>query len=216
MTSLDPIGNGPYSTTPSPRVKKAKVETAQETASRSAGSDGTLAASTLKITGDTLDTGKLRETLGKILGQFHKGEALTSAVDSAMESLKGLQEKVKGGKAVEFRIVGLDTSYGADGAFGAAASIRGYGVEVGIVRDGRVAATDAQVLGIDGRAAGLSKDAKAEGIRSGRYTLTEDLSKSRNSVSIPGADIALARLEMIRDNMDMYGPMSKSKRNWWS
>jgi len=216
VTSLDPIGNGPYSTISGTHTEKTKANAARESASRAAGASGTLAASTLKITGDKLDSGKLRETLTGILGQFHKGEALTSAVDSAMRAVKGLEEKVKGGKAVEFRIVGLDASHGTDGGFGAAASVRGFGVEVGIVRDDKVAAADVEVLDIDGRAAGLSKGAKAAGIQAGRYTLSVDLPTPRQDGSVAGAEVALARLAMVRSAMDMFSPLFRPKQSWWS
>lgn len=115
---------------------------------------------------------RLRQAIEAVASAFASGDGVTAIVDRVIGELsKTLDEAEAKGEevAVQFRIAALDVSV-ADGAGGSAvASIRQFALEVGVARDGRVAAEDARVLATDGRSLGLSQEQIRAGLTTGNY-----------------------------------------------
>ena len=119
---------------------------------------------------------RLRQAIEAVAVAFADRDGVTAIVDRVIGEISQTLDaaEAKGEDvAVQFRIAALDVSL-ADGAGGSAfASIRQFALEVGVARNGQVAAEDTRVLSPDGRSLGLSQDQIRAGFAKGAYSRTE-------------------------------------------
>jgi hypothetical protein len=172
----------PAYTTPGPQPARSALDTARVPApaapaatawSRPAAVPGAIE---LKLPAGGRDEaglrGLLRGRLEGMLGVFHKDpDRLREVADRAVSALEGQIGKARetGVDAVQFRLGTLRTSYGPG------LRVDQTVIEVGLVRDGRVAGADAAVLGLDGRGTGLDEASTGRGVASGVFSRAAEL-----------------------------------------
>lgn len=143
---------------------------------------------------------RLRQAIEAVASAFASGEGVTAIVDRVFgEISKTLDEAEAKGEevAVQLRIASLDVSV-ADGAGGSTfASIRQFALEVGVARNGKVAAEDTRVLATDGSSLGLSQQQIRTGLTSGNYARV-DTGSSDGKLS----DAARKRLAAARSGLE--------------
>ncbi|WPZ35619.1 hypothetical protein T8K17_05620 [Thalassobaculum sp. OXR-137] len=148
---------------------------------------------------------RLRQAIEAVASAFASGDGVTAIVDrvigeisQTLDSAEAKGEQV----AVQFRIAALDVSV-ADGG-SAFASIRQFALEVGVARDGRVAAEDTRVLATDGRSLGLSQEQVRAGLTTGTFARTDTASSDGNLSEAARERLAAARsgLERVKAVQD--------------
>jgi hypothetical protein len=150
---------------------------------------------------------RLRQAIEAVASAFASGDGVAAIVDRVIESIsKTLDDAEAKGEqaAVQIRIAALDVSV-ADGAgANAFASIRQFAIEVGVARDGRVAAEDTQVLATDGRSLGLSEDQLRAGLVTGNYARVDTGSSDDKRSEAARERLAAARsgLERVKAVQD--------------
>lgn len=142
---------------------------------------------------------RLRLAIEAVASAFASREGVTAIVDRVIgEISKTLDEAEAKGEdvAVQFRIAALDVSV-ADGG-NTFASIRQFALEVGIARDGKVAAEDTRVLATDGRSLGLSQQQIRAGLTTGNYARVDTGSTDGNLSDAARERLAAARAGLQR------------------
>ena len=143
---------------------------------------------------------RLRQAIEAVASAFASREGVAAIVDRVLgEISKTLDEAEAKGEevAVQLRIAALDVSV-ADGAGGSAfASIRQFALEIGVARDGKVAAEDTRVLATDGRSLGLSQQQIRAGLSSGTFQKVDTGSADGNL-----SDAARERLAAARSGLE--------------
>jgi hypothetical protein len=142
---------------------------------------------------------RLRQAIETVARTFASREGVAAVVDRIFEQLsKTLDDAEAKGEqaAVQIRIASLDVAV-ADRAGGETfASIRQFALEIGVARNGEVAADDVRVLATDGRNLGLSTEQLRAGFRSGSYNRTDTGGDGRVS------EAASKRLEAARNGLE--------------
>lgn len=143
---------------------------------------------------------RLRQAIEAVASAFSSREGVTAIVDRVLGQISETldEAEAKGEEvAVQLRIASLDVSL-ADGAGGSTfASIRQFALEVGVARDGKVAAEDTRILATDGASLGLSQQQVRTGLTSGNYTRV-DTGSTDGKLS----DAARERLAAARSGLE--------------
>lgn len=159
----------------------------------------------------------LGDELERLFGALDRKTNPDDAVTRALDTLKDLLGKAADNASVsgfQIRIStvsqqlrttdvrGADVR-GADGGGTVFSSISQLSIEVGLVRDGKVAAGDVELLSFEGKALSLTDDQKQTGIVNGQFVL-DDPGTSVNTAQKMAADQALERLKLVGDALAAF------------
>ncbi|MDF1792342.1 MAG: hypothetical protein P1U88_10555 [Thalassobaculaceae bacterium] len=131
---------------------------------------------------------------------FASREGVAEVVDRIFGSIsETLDEAEAKGEAVaiQIRIASLDVAVAESAGGETFASIRQFALEVGVARNGKVAAEDTRVLATDGRSANLSQEQVRAGLSTGRFARV-DTGSNDSGLS----EAARKRLEAARSGLE--------------
>lgn len=159
---------------------------------------------------DRTTTG-LQELLGgeleKLFGALDRKNDPDGAVSRALDSLKDLLGKAGEDSSVsgfQIRISSVSQQLRTDDGGGDVfSSVSQLSIEVGLVRDGKVAAEDLELLSFEGKKLPLTDAQKQTGIVTGRFVL-DDPAASPNKSQETAADQALERLKLVSDALAAF------------
>lgn len=143
---------------------------------------------------------RLRQAIEAVVSAFADRDSVAEVVERITSSIsKTLDEAEANGEAVavQLRIASLDVSVADSEGGEAFASIRQFAIEVGVARNGEVAAADTRVLATDGRELGLSQEQVRAGLTTGRY---ERVDTGGNDGKL--SEAARERLEAARAGLE--------------
>lgn len=151
--------------------------------------------------------GLLGGELEKLFGALDRKNDPDGSVSRALDSLKDLLGKAADDSSVtgfQIRISSVSQQLRTDeGAGDVFSSISQLSIEVGLVRDGKVAAEDVELLSFEGKALPLTEAQKQTGIVNGRFILDDPAAVS-NKAQATAADQALERLKMVSDALAAF------------
>ena len=154
----------------------------------------------------------LGDELERLFGALGRKTNPDDAVTRALDTLKDLLGKAADNASVsgfQIRISTVSQQLrttdvrGADGGGTVFSSISQLSIEVGLVRDGKVAAGDVELLSFEGKALSLTDDQKQTGIVNGQFVL-DDPGTSVNTAQKMAADQALERLKLVGDALAAF------------
>lgn len=156
-------------------------------------------------------TAGLQELLGgeleKLFGALDRKNDPDGSVSRALDSLKDLLGKAGEDPSVsgfQIRISSVSQQLRTDGGGGNVfSSISQLSIEVGLVRDGKVAAEDVELLSFEGKKLPLTDAQKQTGIITGRFVL-DDPAAGSNKAQATAADQALERLKQVSDALAAF------------
>ncbi len=194
----------------------ASAAAAKTDTSSSPGMRDAYAASTIKLdlsSGTRTEDGvrtALRKKVDEAMGSLYKNEDRRRQVtDEAMKSLEPQiteAAKSKDVKQIQMRLASVESKSAIGDAFGSATSIRMPGMEVGLVRNGKVSAADTSVLDLSGKTLNLSTAEKSRGIASGSYS-TYDAGgglTGKAGEDYQKAQASIARIRATQDALSAY------------
>jgi hypothetical protein len=212
MVTISSFVSDHYAKPASATSGAAKTSTTSATSTTNSSSAATqAAASTTRSSGDasaiklTFDDKKprtadslrdqVRTKLNDVLGGIYKDkDQRAAATEESLKSLSGQIDKAassKDVKGVEIRVGSVSTSYGS------ASSVKAIGVEVGLVRNGKVAAGDTTVLDYQGKNTNLSTKEVASGLAKGAYSTTAELPTSATDAGTAALQKARTALSKV-------------------
>lgn len=155
-------------------------------------------------------TAGLQDLLGgeleKLFGALDRKNDPDGSVSRALDSLKDLLAKADEDSSVtgfQIRISSVSQDLRTDdGAGSVFSSISQLSIEVGLVRDGKVAAEDVELLSFEGKALPLTDEQKQTGIVTGRFVLDDPA--ATKTVQNTAADQALERLKLVSDALAAF------------
>lgn len=131
----------------------------------------------------------LRKRLTDVLDPIHrKSGQLDAVVDRVMGALRERLSGAGGAEALQIRFSSLRTDHGG------VATVDQTVMEVGIVRDGRVAAADTALFGLDGGELAMDAGSVAMAWRTGTFSRSVALSSMPEDAALKAARGALDRL----------------------
>lgn len=219
MTSISEFSSLQKLTLPEPRIvgpstAKTPSKTAESGAPlpafRSAVGTSAFSAS---ITAGARTASGLRELLGgeleTIFAALNKGVAPGGFVADALDSLKDLTEKALEDPNVtglQIRISSVNQQFrAADGEGAVLSSISQLSIEVGLVREEKVAAADVELLSFEGKKLSLTETQKQTGIVSGLFTLDDESAQGpANEAQATAVEQALERLRLVNDALAAF------------
>ncbi|WP_323798291.1 hypothetical protein [Nisaea sp.] len=156
-------------------------------------------------------TAGLQELLGgeleKLFGALDRKNDPDGSVSRALDSLKDLLGKAGEDPSVsgfQIRISSVSQQLRTDDGGGDVfSSISQLSIEVGLVRDGKIAAEDVALLSFEGKKLPLTDAQKQTGIVTGRFVL-DDPATASNSTQATAADQALERLKLVSDALAAF------------
>ncbi|MEQ8333433.1 hypothetical protein [Nisaea sp.] len=159
---------------------------------------------------DRTTTG-LQDLLGgeleKLFGAIDRKNDPDDSVSRALDNLKDLLAKAAEDPSVsgfQIRISSVSQQLRTDeGAGNVFSSISQLSIEVGLVRDGKVAAEDVELLSFEGKKLSLTDEQKQTGIVTGRFVLDDPAAVS-NKAQAAAADQALERLKLVSDALAAF------------
>ena len=117
--------------------------------------------------------------------------------------------------SVQIRVAGLFRSFGETGpdGFEAAGSITQLGLEVGVARDGKVAAEDVRLLEVSGKPVDLDAAQRRTGVATGLYARQEESARpaTGNESRLEAVRAALDRIRLVQDALVAYRRGDNSK-----
>lgn len=163
------------------------------------------------ITDGDRTTAGLQELLGgeleKLFGALDRKNDPDGSVSRALDSLKDLLGKAGEDPSVsgfQIRISSVSQQLRTDdGGGNVFSSISQLSIEVGLVRDGKVAAEDVELLSFEGKKLPLTDAQKQTGIVTGRFVL-DDPAAGSNKAQATAADQALERLKQVSDALAAF------------
>ena len=151
--------------------------------------------------------GLLGGELEKLFGALDRKNDPDGSVSRALDSLKDLLGKAADDSSVtgfQIRISSVSQQLRTDeGAGDVFSSISQLSIEVGLVRDGKVASEDVELLSFEGKKLPLTDAQKQTGIVNGRFILDDPAAVS-NKAQATAADQALERLKMVSDALAAF------------
>jgi hypothetical protein len=149
---------------------------------------------------------QLRGKLDHALGGIYKDkDQRAKATEESLKTLAPQIEKAAASKdvtGVEIRMTNVEQNVGS------ATSIRGLGVEVGLVRDKKVSSADTTVLDYQGKSAGLTTAETAKGLTKGSYSHQGEASSTSatdaGSAALSKARSALSKVQQTTDALRAY------------
>jgi hypothetical protein len=149
---------------------------------------------------------QLRGKIDQALGSIYKDkDQRAKATDESLKTLAPQIEKAASSKdvsGIEIRMTTVEQNVGS------ATSIRGLGVEVGLVRDKKVSSADTTVLDYQGKSAGLTGSETAKGLAKGTYTHQGEASSASateaGSAALSKARSALSKVQQTSDALRAY------------
>jgi hypothetical protein len=149
---------------------------------------------------------QLRGKIDQALGSIYKDkDQRAKATDESLKTLAPQIEKAASSKdvsGIEIRMTTVEQNVGS------ATSIRGLGVEVGLVRDKKVSSADTAVLDYQGKSAGLTGSETAKGLAKGTYTHQGEASSASatdaGSAALSKARSALSKVQQTTDALRAY------------
>ena len=176
---------------------------------RSAEAGGNLFSASISETDRTASG--LRKLFGgeleRLFGALDRKNDPDSAVSRALGSLKDLLGKAADDSSVsgfQIRISSVSEQLRTeDGDRNVFSSISQLSIEVGLVRNGKVAAQDVELLSFEGKALSLTDEQKQTGIVNGQF-VRDDPAASASKVQKMAADQALERLKLVNDALAAF------------
>ncbi|WP_156901394.1 hypothetical protein [Nisaea denitrificans] len=155
-------------------------------------------------------TAGLQELLGgeleKLFGALDRKNDPDGSVSRALDSLKDLLGKAGEDSSVsgfQIRISSVSQQLRTDDGGGDVfSSVSQLSIEVGLVRDGKVAAEDVELLSFEGKKLPLTDTQKQTGIITGRFVLDDPATSSKAQET--AADQALERLKLVSDALAAF------------
>jgi len=156
---------------------------------------------------------QLRGKIDQALGGIYKDkDQRAKATDESLKTLAPQIEKAAASKDVSGIEIRMST---VEQNVGSATSIRGLGVEVGLVRDKKVSSADTTVLDYQGKSAGLTGAETAKGLAKGSYSHQGEASSpgatDAASVALSKARGALSKVQQTTDALQAYRNGDNSK-----
>jgi hypothetical protein len=149
---------------------------------------------------------QLRGKIDQALGGIYKDkDQRAKATDESLKTLAPQIEKAAASKdvtGIEIRMSTVEQNVGS------ATSIRGLGVEVGLVRDKKISSADTTVLDYQGKSAGLTGSETAKGLAKGTYTHQGEASSGSAtdaaSAALSKARSSLSKVQQTTDALRAY------------
>jgi len=217
MTSISSLSSLFRPTPPEPRTvgtsETSGTARGEQSASLPAFRTAGPVAFSAPVTSETRTQGALEELLGSELGTIFG--ALSKRGDSeaflkeALDSLKDLTQKALEDPSVsgiQIRISSVSQQFrAADGEGAVYSSISQLSIEVGLVRDGKVAAGDVELLSFEGKKLALTEAQKQTGVVSGLFRI-DDAGEDGppNSAQATALEKALERLRLVNDALAAF------------
>jgi hypothetical protein len=186
----------------------ASTSTSTAPTQRAADASGAVKLEFAAGTPRTADTvrDQLRGKLDQALGGIYKDkDQRAKATEESLKTLAPQIEKAAASKdvtGIEIRMSTVEQNVGS------ATSIRGLGVEVGLVRDKKVSSADTTVLDYQGKSAGLTTAETAKGLAKGSYSHQGEASSASatdaGSAALSKARSALSKVQQTTDALRAY------------
>ncbi|WP_193187690.1 hypothetical protein [Nisaea sediminum] len=165
------------------------------------------------VTSETRTQSGLENLFGSeletIFGALNKRGDSEAFLKEALDSLKDLTQKALEDPSVsgiQIRISSVSQQFrSADGEGGVFSSISQLSIEVGLVRDGKVAAADTELLSFEGKKLALTEAQKQTGIVSGLFTIDDkEAETAPNKAQAAAIEKALERLRLVNDALAAF------------
>ncbi|UUX48522.1 hypothetical protein NUH88_14005 [Nisaea acidiphila] len=216
MTSISDLSSLSRLTLPEPRaVGPSSGATAGKTSAlpsyRTAGAG--FSGFSAEISSVARTSGGLQEIFGgeleKIFGALNKRGDADAFLEEAFGSLKDLTQKALDDPSVtgvQIRIASVSQQFRSpDGERAVFSSVSQLSIEVGLVRDGKVAAEDVELLSFEGKKLSLTDEQKQTGIVSGLFTRDDESAENPpNKAQATAIEQALERLKLVNDALAAF------------